>query len=261
MTATPFLRALALLLPAALSLVAGELPARVTDPQGRSVAGAQVRIQQWSRTQPVPLVGSQGAISDNQGRVRFADLIGGSWLVCVTVPESTLLDPCEWSTNPPLVTVPSTGAAPEVVVQLEEGGRLELDVDDPDEITNPAALTFVPQPVLPPGSTAATVIKTDTRQAAAPTTVLRPALFQPQLRKAPGVFSPVRLAGRQNKKARYQITVPLNREVETQFWAVGVVVEDDKGAKVDPTKPDKWKPSAADKQKTLKYTVRKESKQ
>ncbi len=60
-------------------------------------------------------------------------LNGGPYAICVNVPRSDLLDPCAWSSEPPLVRVAADSTS-SGNVRLETGALLRVRIEDPRKV-------------------------------------------------------------------------------------------------------------------------------
>jgi hypothetical protein len=111
---------------------AGTISGNVVDIFNHPVVSAAVMISEEPTvaSKPPSLKGaSTRAAAD--GTFSFTNLEAGTYLLCAQVPGGTLLNPCQWTTTPPQVTLNSTTATSSITLTMRPGYRLPIRVDDP----------------------------------------------------------------------------------------------------------------------------------
>jgi hypothetical protein len=107
----------------------GSIVGMVTDPQGQPVIGATVwAIRTWA---PAPTSDPVAVTTGTalNGMYEALGLVPGSYRICVTADGAGLLDPCAWSTKPPVWNLLS-GQIANINIALTRGTFLHLRFDD-----------------------------------------------------------------------------------------------------------------------------------
>jgi Carboxypeptidase regulatory-like domain len=108
---------------------------KVIDSNGNPVGGALVTAL---RTSTVPWTSSRTS-SQSDGSFIFSSLTAGAYEFCAQVLAGGYLNPCEWSLNPPTVTVTAGNAATGFVLKMAIGSLLQIQVQDPSNVASAAA--------------------------------------------------------------------------------------------------------------------------
>ena len=129
---------------AAFALIAAPLAVRsegatitgkVIDTSNRAVASAIVTISEGAPSKSTPpTFHGAGTQTAADGTFSFANLNAGTYLLCSQVPKGTLLNPCQWTKTPPLLTVASATATASITLTMNPGYRLPVRVNDPQNL-------------------------------------------------------------------------------------------------------------------------------
>ena len=74
------------------------------------------------------------ATSGVSGSFRFDALYFGPYRLCVQVPGSTWLNPCEWGLRPPTVMLSTPQPSASVTITVKKGVAVPIRVDDPGQL-------------------------------------------------------------------------------------------------------------------------------
>jgi hypothetical protein len=182
------------------SLVGAEIAGQVTAGRGRPVAYANVVAN--PRVVSGPGAQRFGAVTDENGRYRITDVDPGSYSVCVFAPGRDLLNPCQWSAEPPVAEVtPSRNV--NLDIELEAGRRIQVRIEDPERLLRTAFRE---------AQGASIVAGVWTRE---------------------GFFHPLGLASSDDEGHNYAIVAPFDRELKLSLEAANARVVTENGAPVD----------------------------
>jgi hypothetical protein len=79
----------------------------------------------------IPPVAS--VVSSSDGSFSIQNLNAGVFLVCVSVVNSTYLDPCHWSTSAPTFTLTAGLAISNALIQPVKGQQVQVIINDPQQ--------------------------------------------------------------------------------------------------------------------------------
>jgi len=79
----------------------------------------------------IPPVAS--VVSASDGSFSIQNLNAGVFLVCVSVVNSTYLDPCHWSTSAPTFTLTAGLATSNTLIQPAKGQQVQVIINDPQQ--------------------------------------------------------------------------------------------------------------------------------
>jgi len=127
-----FLTAVALFIGASsLSGEAATISGNVVDSSNHAVASAIVTISEEpaSTSAPAAMHGASTQTATD-GTFSFASLQAGTYLLCAQVPHGTLIDPCQWTTTLPHISVATSTSTSSITLTMRSGYRLPIRVDD-----------------------------------------------------------------------------------------------------------------------------------
>lgn len=115
--------------------VGGQISGAVKGDDGSSVAGASVYLK-WRLPEGAPLRQRTEwtATTDAAGLFHFDLLTNGQYAICVQAPLGNWLNPCEWGTRRPTVTVSPPLRSANVTIVLKRGAVVPIRVDDPSQL-------------------------------------------------------------------------------------------------------------------------------
>src|SRR5581483_2362320 len=107
----------------------GAVQGSVTDGTGKKpVFGALVTV---TRSGLPPF--RQTVSTGGDGGFQVSGLAAGTYSVCVQVPYSSYLDPCEWATTPPQFTINGAQKVNGLGISLITGSILRVRINDPSQ--------------------------------------------------------------------------------------------------------------------------------
>jgi hypothetical protein len=115
----------------------GTILGKVTDTANHPVPSAVITISEEPASLSVPPA-MHGASTRTafDGTFAFGNLEAGTYLLCAQLPRGTLLNPCQWTTTLPHVTIGSATATTPVTLTMRPGYRLPIRVNDPQGLLN-----------------------------------------------------------------------------------------------------------------------------
>jgi hypothetical protein len=97
----------------------------------KEVSGAFVALSANPKAPPeITRPYYSSAISDRDGKFTFSNVPAGEYRLCFQSPTENLLNPCTWADKPVIVAVREGRAMGLGVLTMEEGARLEVDIND-----------------------------------------------------------------------------------------------------------------------------------
>ncbi|HUD99950.1 MAG TPA: carboxypeptidase-like regulatory domain-containing protein [Bryobacteraceae bacterium] len=135
-----YLVVMCLLLGSVAAAQTGAVSGTITDQAGNALAGVTVSYSRLPgflprtgsgppRLSPGESYASASATTDTLGRQAVQGLPVGNYLVCVAAEDQPILDPCKWSTPPPLEVTRQSTASLDFAVQ--RGVFLRVRANDP----------------------------------------------------------------------------------------------------------------------------------
>jgi hypothetical protein len=107
----------------------GQIRGRVADSSGAPVSGAVVIVT------PVSAPGKPSETNSGaNGNYAVSGLQPASYQVCINVPGGSFLNPCQWDSARPAVTVAAGQQLTGVDVALPAGQKVDVRVDDPQRV-------------------------------------------------------------------------------------------------------------------------------
>ena len=122
----------------------GQIQGRVVDSSGAPVSAASVTAYRVGPT-PAPKAASTAAAN---GSFSISGLGSGRFGLCVTENSGTFIDPCEWSDLQTTVAVTDGQTSSGVTVSLRKASTVNVQLNDPAQVTARAAGESAPPQVL-----------------------------------------------------------------------------------------------------------------
>ena len=114
------------------SCLAATLNGTVLDDKGKAV-GAIVTIHRCPTSVAPHFTESYAQTTAKDGTFSRKNLNVGSYVVCAVVPDSSLLDPCQWAETLQVSRLANANTALTTSLQLQPGATISIHVDDPDQ--------------------------------------------------------------------------------------------------------------------------------
>jgi hypothetical protein len=112
----------------------GEIDGFILDESNQPVAGAVVTFTRMFAADTLTPLPANGVVSQPDGSFFFAGLPAGAYRICAQLNGGSLLNPCEWSSEPPLVAITAGQVLPGVKIALQQGVQVNVRVDDPNQV-------------------------------------------------------------------------------------------------------------------------------
>ena len=180
-------------------IFAGSLTGTVTTPDGKAVRRATILLRLQPRTGVNLPDFTVHALASSQGDFAFRTLPVGKYTVCPQSPDDDVLNPCDWSRQPPEVEI-LNGAAATLKLVMAKGHRVSFQIND-----------------------AAGLVDANSKRAQPPSLSVGVT--------TPYGFLPARTGTRSPTRKDYSIVVPYATPVDAYILGSGIDFEDDKGRK------------------------------
>jgi hypothetical protein len=105
----------------------------VSDERGNPVRGVRVSAARVSGAKLAEPFGYRFAISGSSGGFELRNLPAGLYQLCAVASGGELLNPCEWSSNPPAAIVQPGQIRSDVSIVLRRGKAIQVRIDDLDK--------------------------------------------------------------------------------------------------------------------------------
>lgn len=180
-------------------IFAGSLTGTVTTPDGKAVRCATILLRLQPRTGVNLPDFTLHAVASNQGDFALRTLPVGKYTVCPQSPDDDVLNPCDWSRQPPEVEI-FNGAAATLNLVMQVGHRVSFQIND-----------------------AAGIVDANAQRAQPPTVSVGVT--------TPYGFLPARTGAKGPTRKDYSVVVPYATPVDAYVPGSGIEFEDDKGRK------------------------------
>ena len=112
--------------------VTGTISGTLKGEDGTAIPGATINLHltKPSVSRIPPPKTNWSVVTTTGGAFQLAALPPGIYAPCPRVPNSTWLNPCEWSLPTPTATISSTTPNPNITITLKRGAPVPVRVDD-----------------------------------------------------------------------------------------------------------------------------------
>ncbi len=197
----------------------------VTTPDGKPLAGAVITARPLRDVNSARAAKQLGVRTGTDGSFRITGATGGKYSLCIQSPGKDALDPCEWSSTPPLVAVPDGATASNVQVMVAQGKPIRIRVEDPKHL--------VPTPLRP---------RSDT-------------FLQFGVRTKDGTFHAAQLESSDARGHNYELLLPVEKDFEFVVDTYNLEVVDESAHKVKRNVGTPFRSDKATTEKVLRYRV------
>jgi hypothetical protein len=204
-------------LPAAASILSGV----ILDSNNQPVVGAQLILAPSSK-QPGQQPASSATTNTDKGGAFSASGLGpGTYTVCALDPSDQLLNPCEWTTSAPTITVAAAASLAPLSLKLVAGALLNISVSDPQGLVP----THFQNPNAALGTAAGATLAAGSVKD-----------FQITVWSKDGNYHMVRYVSTTGTTHMFRLLIPAGVTLKLDVRAMGMQVTDGTGARVDGVK-------------------------